>query len=223
MRRFSIYHAMAVIALVAVNCAAIRAVLPSNGAWDGFGIVVVGLLPLLDAQIIGLYVFASRYRITLRRRRPRKRVGVTPAFAATNAVALAAMLTVCVTAPDGVLAYLELALSPVDLLFRSMGFEKALYDSPFFRSFAIPLFVGAAVSGPPLLLAVMAGLVASRYTFVIAARRGSGMPRVETAALPGVVRGCRESKPPPIRVRAIPLPTRPEEGTHHAAASRFAD
>ena len=66
MPRFSISIVMAVVALAAANCAVIRAVFPGDRVWDGFGIVVVGLLPLLDAQVIGLYLLASRYRISLR-------------------------------------------------------------------------------------------------------------------------------------------------------------
>lgn len=107
MPRFSIFHAMAVVGLVAANCAAIRAVMPGKGGWDGFNVIVVGLLPLLDAQIIGLYLVASRYAISLRRRTRQERIGVAPAFIAANAPAFLATLTACVFAPAGVMPYLE--------------------------------------------------------------------------------------------------------------------
>jgi hypothetical protein len=180
MPRFSIFHAMAVVGVVAANCAAIRAVMPSNGGWDGFYIIVVGLLPLLDAQIIGLYLVISRYGISLRRRTRQERVGVAPPFVAANALALLAAITACVMAPAGVMPYLEFVLWPVEMCCRSMGFQNGDFDSPFFRFFGIPLLVGAALSGPPLMVALLVGWVSSRYKLVVVSRPGPAMPR-ETA------------------------------------------
>jgi hypothetical protein len=88
--RFSISNSMAVVALAAANCAALRAVLPARGNWDGCGLYFVGLLPLLNAQIIGLYLIAARYRISMRRRRGQDRVGAVPTLVAANALALVA-------------------------------------------------------------------------------------------------------------------------------------
>ena len=181
MPRFSIFHAMALVGLVAGNCAAIRAVMPSNGGWDGFDIIIVGLLPLLDAQIIGMYLAASRYGISLRRRTRQERVGFAPAFAAANALAFVAAITACVMAPAGVIPYLEFVLGPAEMGFRSMGFQNGDFDNPFFRFFGIPLLVGTALSGPPLLLALLVGWVSSGYKLVVVARPGPAMPS-ETAA-----------------------------------------
>ena len=181
MPRFSIFHAMAVVGLVAANCAAIRAVMPGKGGWDVFNVIVVGLLPLLDAQIIGLYLVASRYAISLRRRTPQERIGVAPAFSAANTLALLATLTACVFAPAGVMPYLEYVLWPAEMCFRAMGFQIDAFDSPLFGFFGIPLLVGAALSGPPLLLAFLVGWVLSRYKLVVVGRPGPAMPR-ETAA-----------------------------------------
>ena len=180
MPRFRVFHAMAAVGLVAANCAAIRAVMPSNGGWDGVGIIVVGLLPLLNAQIIGLWLVASRYRIALRRRTPQERVGVAPAFVAANALVLVAAIMACVMSPAGVIPYLQYVLGPVEQLFRAMGFQNGDFDSPFFRFFGISLLVGAAMSGPPLLLAFLVGWVSSGYKLVVVARPGPEMP-TETA------------------------------------------
>jgi hypothetical protein len=180
MPRFSISTAMSVVALAAANCAVIRAVFPGGRVWDGFGIVVVGLLPLLDAQVIGLYLLASRYRIALRRRAPQEHGGAAPAFAAANALALVAVATACAAAPAGVMPYLENVLAPVDACLRSVGLEKVLYDSPFFRSFAIPALVGAALSGPPLLLPLMLSWIWRRYTVVITPCPGPASPSVDS-------------------------------------------
>ena len=184
MPRFSISIAMAVVALAAANCAVVRAVFPEGRVFDGFGIVVIGLLPLLDAQIIGLYLLASRYRISLRRRAPLEHGGAAPAFAAANALALVAVVTACAAAPAGVMPYLEYVLAPVDACLRSVGLEKVLYDSPWFRSFAIPTLVGAALSGPPLLLAFMLSWIWRRYMVVITPRSGPASPSVDPPGNP---------------------------------------
>src|ERR1700733_14225977 len=92
MPRFSISVALAVIALAAANCAALRI-----AYLDDSGVFLIGLLPLLNAQIIGLYyLIASRYRISLRRRRRREQVGFAPIFVAVNALALLVSITVSV-------------------------------------------------------------------------------------------------------------------------------
>jgi hypothetical protein len=80
--------------------------------------------------------------------------------------------------------YLEYVLAPIDACFRSVGLQKVLYDSPFFRSFAIPALVGAALSGPPLLLAFMLSWIWRRYRVVITPRPGPMPPSVEIAANP---------------------------------------
>lgn len=184
MPRFSISIAMAVVALVAVNCAILQAVVPFHGGWGGFGVVLVGLLPLLNAQIIGLCLVTSQYRISLRRRTQQERVGVAPAFVAVNALALLATIVACVMAPAGVMPYLEYVLGPVEKLFRSMGFQGGDFDSPFFQLFALPLLLGAAMSGLQLLLALMVGRILSRYKLVIISRSGAAMPRDPAASDP---------------------------------------
>ncbi len=88
MPRLSISRAMAVVAIVAANCAALRAVLPEHGGLDLYQVFLVGLLPLFNAQIIGVYLISTRYRISLRRRMAQEAVGFAPAFAIANALAL---------------------------------------------------------------------------------------------------------------------------------------
>jgi hypothetical protein len=191
MPRFSIFHVMAVVGLVTTNCAAIRAVMPSNGGWNEFAVIFVGLLPLVDAEIIGLYLVATRYRISLRRRTRQERVGVATAFVATNALGLLAVITACVVAPAGVMPYLEFVLGPAEKCFRSIGFQNGDFDNPFFRFFGLPLLVGAALSGPPLLLALLIGWVSSGYKLVVVARPGPAMPS-ETAAADSEQNPCSE-------------------------------
>jgi hypothetical protein len=191
MPRFSIFHAMAAVGLVAANCAAIRAVMPSNGGWDHFGIIFVGLLPLLNAQIIVLWLVASRYQIAIRRRTRQERIGVAPAFIAASALALLAAITACVMAPAGVMPYLEYVLGPAEKLFRAMGFQTGDFDSPFFRFFGLPLLVGAAMSGPLLLLAFLVGWVSSGYKLVVVGRPGPEVLTETAADNPGEADGER--------------------------------
>jgi uncharacterized membrane protein len=109
MPRFSISRVMVAAALVAANCAVLQAVLPYHGAVDFLQILLVGLVPLFNAQIVALYFLATGYRISLRRRTPQDRVGSMPTFAAVTAVALCASIIACVAAQNAVMAYLEYA------------------------------------------------------------------------------------------------------------------
>jgi hypothetical protein len=168
MPRFSIARAMAVIALVAVNCAAVRALV--QAADPVYSILFLGLLPLLNAQSIGLYLLLSRYRISLRRPMPAERLGIVPAFAGANALALVVSVTSFVVAPEVVLRVLIYALAPVEELFRSMGFEPSDFETPFFRFVMAPLLFGVAVSGPLLVLVFVLSWLSSRYRIRIVRR-----------------------------------------------------
>jgi hypothetical protein len=169
MPRFSISRTMAVIALVAANCAALRAVLPQPGGSEVYFMLMFGLLPLLDAQIIALYLTSTRYQISVRRRTELNPVGFAPAFAIANAPALLALLTAGVMVPDTVMAHLQYVLWPVAIFFHSLGFQQADYQNAVIR-FAVPLLFGAALTGPPLVFAFTVSWVWNRYQLVIAAR-----------------------------------------------------
>jgi hypothetical protein len=169
-RRFSLSKAMAVVALVAVNFAAIRASMPSHGHWGPASIFVIGLLPLANAPIIAIYLLALRYRSSLQHRSLHELVGTLRGFAVTSALALFLWITACLFAPDGVLQYLQFVLRPVYLIFRSLGFQDRDYSSELFQFISLPLLVGATMSGPPLVLALILGWFSSRYQVVISRR-----------------------------------------------------
>jgi hypothetical protein len=187
MPRFSISVAMAVIALAAANCAAIRVVFLDHGGLDYNHVFLLGILPLVNAQIIGLYLLATRYRISLQRRTPQSWVSLVPAFAVVNALALFATITTCVMAPDAVMAYLEYVLKPVEFFLLSLGFQPADHEHPMIQ-LAVPLLVGTALSGPPSLLALLVSWASSRYQFVIVPRPDSAMPATRAAAEPAETR-----------------------------------
>jgi hypothetical protein len=181
--RFSISLAMAMVALAAANCAAIRAMVPLVDTPDGFGVFLVGLLPLLNAQIIGLYdLIASRYRVSLRRRTPQERVGCAPVFSAVNALALLALITACFFATEALMAYLGYVSEPVQLFLESLGLQPRDYETPLFRFVAWPLLTGGAMSGPPLVLALMATWLSTRYKLVIVSRGCAALPVAQPPA-----------------------------------------
>jgi hypothetical protein len=168
MPRFSIFMAMAAVALVAANLGVMRALVPfSEVSWLLF---LVGLLPLIDAQIISVYcLIGSRYRISLRRRAPQERIGFSPIFAGVNALALGIAIVTCSTAPDGVMAYLEYCAQPLEPVLKSLQVDLT-WDHPLAQFVLLPLVVGAILSGPPLLVALTTSWVSSRYKLVIVPR-----------------------------------------------------
>jgi hypothetical protein len=180
MPRFSIFMAMAAVALVAANLGVVRAAVPvSEVSWLLF---LVGLLPLIDAQIIGVYcLIAPRYRIWLRRRAPQERIGFAPTFAAVNASALVIAIATCVMAPDAVLASLAYFGEALRPLVESMQLGQESENLPIVQFVELPLFLGAIMSGPLLMLALTISWVTSRYKLVIVPRRGPA-PAAQAAA-----------------------------------------
>ena len=66
--------------------------------------------------------------------------------------------------------YLQFVLLPVDVFFRSLGLQDRDYSSEFFMFIPLPLLVGATMSGPPLVLALIFGWLSSLYRVVIKSR-----------------------------------------------------
>ena len=98
-RRFSIAKAMVVIALVAANCAAVRACFAEDGEEQFPRRLLGGLLPLANAQIIWLYLVARRYRISLRWRAHNWRGRCVVVFGMLNALAIVLLTAACILAP----------------------------------------------------------------------------------------------------------------------------
>jgi hypothetical protein len=161
---------MLVIAFIAGNFAAVRALNPGPVATGILPLLLTGLLPLVDAQIIGLYVIARRYRFALRRRTGTGYgVGVL-AFSVLNAASLIVLIAACVAAPASLERYLVTLLEPIGQWFRSLGYTPEDFEAPQFRFIVGPLFLGAAISGPPMVLGLLLGRWANRYELVIRRR-----------------------------------------------------
>src|SRR5262249_54954942 len=122
MRSFSISRAMLAIALIAGNFAAVRALNPKPVVPGILPLMLAGLLPLVDAQIIGLYVIARRYRFALRRRTGTGYgVGVL-VFSVFNAASLILLIAACMIAPEDFAWHLDFLFDPIGKWFRSLGY-----------------------------------------------------------------------------------------------------
>jgi hypothetical protein len=167
MRGFSISKAMLVIALIAENFAAVRALNPEPIAPGVLPLLLTGLLPLVDAQIIGLYLIVRRYRFALRRRTGTGFGAGVLAFSVFNATSLILLIAACVNAPERFARNLDFFLDPIGQWFRSVGYTQQDFEAPRFRLLVGPLFIGAAMSGPPVILGLLLGWLANRYELVI--------------------------------------------------------
>jgi hypothetical protein len=168
MRRFSISKAMLVVALVAGDFAAIRALDPLAAGGD-LAIVLVGILPLANIQVVGFWWIARRYRMSLRRRMAGNSSGII-AFLAFTGLSLGILLAVCCIGAEGISKWLAMALNPVGTWLISLGYWSRGIDSPSFRLIVVPCLAGAILSGPPLLLGLAFGWLAGRYELVISRR-----------------------------------------------------
>jgi hypothetical protein len=170
MQRVSISKAMLIVALVAAHLAAPRLLISAFGGRGGnLLLLLVGLLPLVEAHLIGLYLTARRYRLTLKRRDHPSRGMSLVAFCTFNAIALILLIVTGLAAAahawdkiiDGCLAIVRLIRD---------GFHWLGYTHEDFAAVAV-LIWGAMMSGPPLLLSLTFGWLFGRYELVITRRR----------------------------------------------------
>lgn len=157
MHRISISKAMLVIAVVAGNLAALRSLNPQPVIPGILTLLLAGLLPLVNAQIIGLYLIVRRYRFALRRRaRNGYGVGVF-VFSIFNAFALTILVILCFAAPDQLGVSLDYLFSPLGTWLHSTGYRPKDFEAPYFQFFVFPLIAATLLSGPALLLGLMIG------------------------------------------------------------------
>jgi hypothetical protein len=172
MPRFSISVAMTVVALAAANCAIIRLVVPFWSEPGFWAVFLLGLLPLVDAQIISVFwLFTAKYRIYLQRRRPRERVGFGAAFAVVNTLMLFGLIVACVFASTPVVVYMSFVAEPVLNFVQSVAFPgESGTNSPMFKMIVYPLLAGTTLSGPPLLFGLAISWAMSRYKLIVERR-----------------------------------------------------
>jgi hypothetical protein len=188
--RSSIFRAMAVVALVAVNLA----VLPALGPFpldalypDASPIFLVGLLPLINAQFVGLYCLtASRQRILRRRRASPMRIRLAATFVAVNALALGIAIAASAIAPRRMMFYLGFV---GDLIYETKSW-RFIEELPFGQLVGTSLVLGAVMSGPPLIMTLTTSWLACRYEFVIVRRPGETPPEIGASASPAAIRSA---------------------------------
>jgi hypothetical protein len=193
MSRFSISKVMAVIALAAANCAAFRELFPFVNGGNITGILFMGLLPLANAQIVGLYLLFSRYRICYRRRTREERTGIAPTFVAVNTLVLLASVTACLVFTSELIDFLEFSLHPLQAFFLSLGRKQTDFEAQIFEAM-IPIYLCVVLSGPPLLVVLIVCWLRSRYKFVIT-------PRYDPASGPNRANG--DSGEPPSNSNTV--------------------
>jgi hypothetical protein len=79
-------------------------------------------------------------------------------------------MTVCVMAPESFARSLDFFLDPIGKWFRSLGYTQQDFEAPHFQFLVGPLFMGGAMSGPPLAIGLVFGWLASRYELFIVRR-----------------------------------------------------
>jgi hypothetical protein len=153
-----------VVAVIAANLAAVRALPTLLRDGEQIHLLLFGLLPLLDAQLIGMYVATSRFLPGPRPRVHSPRGWFAPAFAAASSLLLFASLVCCMAAPARLIAYLTSAGKGINLWLQAAGMTSAEISDPVFRLLMSPLILWVMISGPPLLIATICGLIFRRFS-----------------------------------------------------------
>jgi hypothetical protein len=170
MHRISISKAMLVIALVAGNLAALRILDPQPVIPGILTLLLAGLLPLVNAQIIGIYFIVSRYRFALKRRKGDGYGAGVFAFSIFNAFALTVLFVLCFVAPDLLAVGLDYFFAPMGAWLLSIGYQPKDFDAPHFQFLVIPLLAAIVLSGPALLLGLVVGWLTNGFEMVITRR-----------------------------------------------------
>jgi hypothetical protein len=176
MHRISISKAMLVIAFVAGNFAALRYLDPRAVVPGILTLLLAGLLPLVNAQIIALYVIVRRYRFVLERRAGQGYGVGAFAFSIFNAFVLTVLFVLCFVAPELLGVGLDYLFAPIGAWLLSIGYQPKDFDAPHFQFFVIPLIAATLLSGPALFVGLMIGWLTNSFEMVISLGHRPGFP-----------------------------------------------
>jgi hypothetical protein len=169
MPRFSIAKLMLVVAFVAANLALVHILLDfRSGEISETRGLLVGLLPLSDSLIIALWALASRWRISLRRRPRAEGRRFVGWYVAACGPILLCLLAAILVSPLSFETYLDTTSKPAQLWLDSSGLEKSYPD--LILHVVLPAFLFTVISGPPLLVALVASFVMGRFQLVLTPR-----------------------------------------------------
>ena len=171
MRRLSVSKAMLIVALAAAHLAVLRFLISTCNGPSFLLALLVGLLPLAEAQLIGLYLTARWYCFTLKRRDHASRGMSAVAFSAFNAILLILLIVISHAATEEIGRGFAAIVQPINDGFQWLGYTHEDFAAPYFRLFVSPLILGAMMSGPPLLLSLAFGCFVKRYELVITRRQ----------------------------------------------------
>jgi hypothetical protein len=163
MHRLSLSKALLLIALIAANLAALKALNPKAEIPGTHPLLLAALLPLANAQIVSFYFLARRYRLIVRRRPHRFNTAI---FCIVNLLALVTLFTVCIAAPEMVAVWIFAPLEPPAKKLGAMGYGPQL-ESAAAETFLIPAICGVILSGPALSLGLAVGWLLGGYEVVI--------------------------------------------------------
>src|SRR3954447_522226 len=108
------------IALLVVNCGIVGLYWSAPGGYEFPYVVLLGLLPLINAALVGVLASLKGYRVKLRRK-PAGQVPFWARFGLISVVVLAVSLAACVAAQELLFAYELLALDHLDRWLMSLG------------------------------------------------------------------------------------------------------
>ncbi len=163
---------MAVIAIIAGNCAAVRACFFANVPERAIHLLLLGgLLPLANIVFFSLYVISKRYRISLRRQPEERRAARITRFTVLAGLELMALVLASLLTPFQVyiLGYAEVVSAPIEPWANSFtGGRDWILQFVF-----LPLFLGIVLSGPPVSFAYALAWVSSWFELVVVPRVAS--------------------------------------------------
>ena len=157
------------IAIVAANCAAVRTFFFANLNERAVSLLLLGgLLPLANIALISLYVISKRYRISLRRQPQERRAARIVVFIALAWLELMALVLASLLAPFQayVLEYAEVIAAPLVPWANSFAGDRAWI----IQFVIVPLYLGIALSGPPVIFAYIGAWVLSWFELVVVPR-----------------------------------------------------
>lgn len=128
------------------------------------GMLSAGLIPAGNAAAVAIYLAVHRRRTARPGRGDGASARAALAFALCAASGMLLVVTLWATAPKCLLAYFGVVSRPCMRLIRWSGLIRVATDveKPLLRFVIDPLFMALTLSGPPMLLAWIAGSIAGK-------------------------------------------------------------
>jgi hypothetical protein len=169
MRRFSIGKLMLLVAFLGTNLGAFRFLLGSSREPDMEKLLLSGFIPLADVALLALYGLATRFRITLRRNRPKSMARFLLGVAAISSLLLAVSALVAFFAMETFYEYVDTISRYPEPLSRRLNLSDPR-NAEFGHYVVVPLALGMFLSGPPILWTLATGFLVGHFRLVVETR-----------------------------------------------------